>query len=148
VAQDDVPEAPLPHRRRSQRNRLFNRACPIDFYIRTDISRHEAVSFLGDSLDALRAFPASARRAAGFQIDRVQRGLDPDDWKPMQTVGVGVREIPLRDAAGAFRVMYIATLADAVYVLHAFQKKTAATSKRDLELARTRFKELMRRGKR
>jgi phage-related protein len=106
------------------------------------------VSFLGDSLDALRAFPASARRAAGFQIDRVQRGLDPDDWKPMQTVGVGVREIPLRDAAGAFRVMYIATLADAVYVLHAFQKKTAATSKRDLELARTRFKELMRRGKR
>jgi phage-related protein len=72
------------------------------------------VSFLGDSLDTIRSFPDGARRETGFQIDRVQRGLDPDDWKPMKTVGSGVREIRIRDAAGAFRVINIATVADAV----------------------------------
>jgi len=66
----------------------------------------------------------------------------------MKTVGPGVREIRVRDAAGAFRVIYIATLADAVYVLHAFQKKSQATSKRDLDLATARFKDLMRRAER
>ena len=106
------------------------------------------VSFVGDSLDAIRLFPDGARREAGFQIDRVQRGLDPHDWKPMKTVGPGVREIRVRGAAGAFRVIYIAALADAVYVLHAFQKKSRATSKRDLDLAAARFKELMRRVER
>jgi phage-related protein len=106
------------------------------------------VCFVGDSLDAIRSFPDGARREAGFQIERVQRGLDPDDWKPMKTVGPGVREIRVRDAAGAFRVIYIATLADAVYVLHAFQKKSQATSKRDLDLATARFKDLMRRAER
>jgi phage-related protein len=111
-----------------------------------DIGTHEA-GFVpgGDSLDAIRAFPNGARQQAGYQIDRVQRGLDPDDWKPMKTVGSGVREIRIRDAAGAFRVIYIATLADAVYVLHAFGKKSQATSKRDLDLAVARFKHLMRR---
>jgi phage-related protein len=103
------------------------------------------VSFMGNSLDALRSFPDSARREAGFQIDRLQRGRDPDDWKPMKTVGAGVREIRVRDTSGAFRVIYIAALEDAVYVLHAFQKKSAATSKRDLDLATARFGELMRR---
>ena len=103
------------------------------------------VSFLGDSLDAIRSFPEGARREAGFQIDRVQRGLDPDDWKPMKAVGANVREIRVRHAAGAFRVLYLATLADAVYVLHAFQKKSGATSKRDLDLATTRYRDLMRR---
>ncbi|ABD87144.1 type II toxin-antitoxin system RelE/ParE family toxin [Rhodopseudomonas palustris] len=103
------------------------------------------VVFIGDSLDAVRLFPDDARRAVGFQIDRLQRGLDPDDWRPMKTIGAAVREIRVRDASGAFRVIYIATLADAVYVLHAFQKKTEATSKRDIDLATARFKELTRR---
>ena len=103
------------------------------------------VTFLGDSLDKVRAFPAGARPEACFQIDRVQRGLDPDNWKPMKTVGPGVREIRIRDAAGAFRVIYIATFAEAIFVLHAFQKTSQATSKRDLGLAETRLKELMRR---
>ncbi|WP_319796951.1 type II toxin-antitoxin system RelE/ParE family toxin [Nitrobacter sp.] len=103
------------------------------------------VSFIGNSLDAVRSFPDCARREAGFQIDRLQRDLDPDDWKPMKTIGAGVREIRVRDASGAFRVIYIATLEDAVYILHAFQKKTEATSKRDLDLATTRFRDLMRR---
>ena len=106
------------------------------------------VSFIGNSFDAVRAFPDGARREAGFQIDRLQRGLDPDDWKPMTTIGAGLREIRVRDAAGAFRVITIATLADAVYVLHALAKKTQATSRRGLDLATARFKELMQRNRR
>ncbi len=102
------------------------------------------VNFLGSSRSDVRGFPEDARREVGIQLDRLQRGIDPDDWKPMKTVGPGVREIRVREASGAYRVIYIATLGDAVYVLHAFQKKTQATSKRDLDLATTRFKELMR----
>lgn len=103
------------------------------------------VVFLGTSRDDLRAFPASARRAAGQQLDRVQRGLDPNDWKPMPAIGPGVREVRIRDTTGAFRVIYIANLADAIYVLHAFQKKAQRTAKADLNLAEARFKSLMRR---
>lgn len=102
------------------------------------------LSFLGSSLDDLRTFPEAARREAGHQLDQVQRGLDPEDWKPMPSVRSGVREVRIRDQAGAFRVIYLATRPEAVYVLHAFQKKTQATAKRDLELAEARLKELTR----
>lgn len=100
------------------------------------------VLFIGSALVDLRAFPQSARRMAGYQIDRVQRGMDPDDWKPMPTVGPGVREIRVRDTSGAFRVLYVAQRAEAVYVLHAFQKKSQRTNQHDLDLGRKRFKEL------
>ena len=103
------------------------------------------VAFLGDSLDAIRSFPDDPRREAGFQIDRIQRGLDPNHWKPMPTVGPGVREIRLSDVHGAFRVIYVATLPEAVYVLHAFQKKSQATALRDIDLAIKRLKELNQR---
>jgi phage-related protein len=102
------------------------------------------VEFLGDSLDALRRFPQDARRQAGFQLDRVQHGLDPDDWKPMKSIGVGVKEIRIRDAEGAFRVIYVAKFEEAVYVLHCFQKKAEKTEKAALVLARARLKELSR----
>ena len=102
------------------------------------------VDFCGSALGDLRDFPESARRAAGHQIDRVQRGYDPEDWKPMPTIGKGVREIRIRDEAGAFRVVYLAKLEDAVYVLHCFQKKTQKTATSDIELARDRYKDLMR----
>ena len=102
------------------------------------------LSLLGSSLDDLRAFPEAARREAGHQLDRIQRGLDPYDWKPMQSMGAGVREVCIRDQAGAFRVIYVATRPEAVFVLHAFQKKTQATSKRDLNMAEARLKELTR----
>ena len=102
------------------------------------------VVFLGDSVARLRAFPDGPRRNSGVQLDRVQRGLDPDNWKPMQSIGPGVREIRIRDAAGAFRVIYIAAFAEAVYVLHAFQKKTPRTSARDIALASSRYRELKR----
>jgi len=102
------------------------------------------VTFLGDSLDQLRDFPAGARREAGFQLERIQQGLMPANWKLVATVGQGVREIRVRDEAGAYRVLYIATFAEAVYVLHAFQKKTQKTAKLDLDLARTRLQYLIR----
>jgi phage-related protein len=101
--------------------------------------------FLGDSLARIRAFPEGARRDAGYQLERVQRGLDPDDWKPMKTVGAGTREIRVRDASGAYRVIYIATFRDAVYVLHAFVKKAQRTPYLELELAASRLKDLKRR---
>lgn len=85
------------------------------------------------------------RRNCGYQLDRVQHGLDPDDWKPMASVGPGVREIRVRDASGAYRVMYVASLKDAVFVLHAFQKKSQRTAARDLALAEARLRELKQR---
>lgn len=102
------------------------------------------VEFLGSALDDLRAFPLSARREAGHQLDQIQNGLEPDDWKPMSTIGKGVREIRIRDAAGAFRVIYVAKFTDAIYVLHCFQKKTEKTSKVDLDLASTRYRDLLK----
>jgi len=101
------------------------------------------ISFRGNSLDDLRQFPLDARREAGYQIDRVQNGLEPSDWKPMNSVGQGVKEIRIRDADGAFRVIYLAKLADAVHVLHCFQKKSEKTTEADIELARKRFGALM-----
>ena len=103
--------------------------------------------FLGDSLKCLREFPEDVRQDAGYQLDLVQRGEQPDDFKPMPSIGKGVAEIRVRDDSGAYRVIYTARLADAVYVLHAFQKKTQATAKRDIELARARYSELSRRAK-
>lgn len=105
--------------------------------------RSKAIEFRGSALDDLRSFPASARQEAGHQLDQLQQGLDPDDWKPMNTVGQGVREIRIRDEAGAFRVVYVAKFADAIYVLHCFQKKTQATSKPDLDLATKRYRDLV-----
>ena len=81
------------------------------------------VEFRGSALDDLRAFPVLARREAGHQLDQLQHGMMPDDWKPMPSVGQGVQEIRIRDVAGVFRVIYLAKLADAIYVLHCFQKK-------------------------
>jgi len=103
------------------------------------------VVFLGDSLDRIRAFPENARRDAGYQLDRVQRGLDPDDWKPMKTIGEGVREIRIRASSDAYRVIYLVVFRDAVHVLHAFVKKARRTPALDLELAASRLKALKRR---
>jgi phage-related protein len=102
------------------------------------------IEFLGDSLDALRRFPEVARRRAGYQLDRVQRGLEPDDWKPMNSVGLGVREIRIREERGAFRVMYVAKFGETVYVLHCFQKKTQKTGSADLAIATRRYRKVQK----
>jgi phage-related protein len=105
---------------------------------------HKPIEFLGNSRRDLAAFPDEARRTAGYQLDRVQRGLEPVDWKPLRTVGPGVLELRVNDARGAFRVVYVAGFADAVYVLHAFRKKSRKTSPVDIALARTRYSVLAR----
>ncbi|SDH25586.1 type II toxin-antitoxin system RelE/ParE family toxin [Nitrosomonas sp. Nm132] len=105
------------------------------------------IEFISDSLSELRTFPISARREAGFQLDRVQKGFDPDDWKPMKTIGSGVNEIRVRDADGVYRVIYIAKFDETVFVLHCFKKKTEKTAKTNIDLAKSRYKELMRRFK-
>jgi len=102
------------------------------------------IHFLGNSLKALREFPEDARQSAGYQLDLVQKGKQPLDFKPMPSIGKGVEEIRVWDDSSTYRVIYTARLAGAVYVLHAFQKKTQATSQRDIEIARERFAQLMR----
>jgi len=96
------------------------------------------VAFIGRALDELKAFPDAARREAGFQIFNLQNGLDPDDWKPLVGIGQGVMEIRVHEG-GEFRVVYVARMAEAVYVIHAFQKKGQRTAKRDLETIRGRY---------
>lgn len=102
------------------------------------------IRFLGDTLKRLRAFPPDARQDAGYQLHRVQQGVMPDDCKPMPSIGPGVEEIRVWDSAGTYRVIYTARLTDAVYVLHAFQKKTQATAQTDINLAKARYAQLPR----
>ena len=104
----------------------------------------KTVVFRGSSLDDLRSFPASAMREAGYQIDRIQNGLLPDDFKPMTSMGSAVAEIRIWDEAGTFRVIYVAKFENAVYVLHCFQKKSQKTSKKDIDLAAKRYKDLIK----
>jgi phage-related protein len=98
--------------------------------------------FVGSALDDLRDFPEDARRLAGHQLHLVQQGLEPNDWKPMATVGPGVLELRIHTGV-AHRVFYVAKFAEAVYVLHAFEKRTQQTRKADLELGRHRYQELL-----
>ena len=105
------------------------------------------LAFLDTSLDDLRAFPESSRQEIGYQLDRIQQGLNPYDWKPFSTIGPGVREIRTRDADGIYRVMYVAKFEEAVYVLHCFQNKTQTTSQSDIDLAKRRYKELVQERK-
>lgn len=103
---------------------------------------------MGSSLADLRGFPVDARREAGYQLDQVQRGEEPEDWKPMRIVGQGAREIRIHEESGAFRVIYLATRPEGIYVLHCFQKKTQKISRRDVQLAVQRFEAIPRRGER
>ena len=106
------------------------------------------LKFKGSSLKDLREFPEGARREAGYQLDRVQHGMEPEDFKPMSVVGRGVYEIRIRDDAGIFRVLCVARFEDAVYVLHCFQKKTQKTAKSDIDIASQRYAELVQEQKR
>jgi phage-related protein len=96
------------------------------------------LTWVGSSLEAVRRFPAEARRAAGYELRRVQQGLMPSDWKPMRTVGPGVMEIRVHTTL-EHRVFYVAKFEEAVYVLHAFEKRTRQTAHADIELASNRL---------
>ena len=101
------------------------------------------VVWLGSSLDALRAFPYEAKRRAGYELRRVQAGLVPSSWRPMPSVGPGVVEIRIATNQ-EHRIFYVAKFAEAVYVLHAFEKRTRKTAGADIDLGARRFAELVR----
>ena len=97
------------------------------------------VRFVGSAKSELSAFPKPVRARVGQELFLVQVGRVPDGSKPMPAIGPGAAEIRVRDISGAFRVVYVAKFADAVYVLHAFQKKSQKTSREDLALAKQRY---------
>jgi phage-related protein len=98
------------------------------------------IRWVGSAYHDLLAFPKDARKEAGFQLGKVQAGLEPTDWKPFDDVGAGTKEIRIREASGTFRVMYLAKFAEGIYVLHCFQKKTQAASKQDKAIAAARYR--------
>ncbi len=108
----------------------------------------KSISFAGSSLEDIKNFEENAKKRIGYQLHRVQSGKDPNDWKPMNTIGTGVKEIRVK-VNDHYRVIYIASLSDNIYVLHAFKKKTQKTDKRDLNIAKERLKTVLRhhRGK-
>ena len=103
------------------------------------------VCFHGRSLDVIRTFPSTARQEAGHQLDRVQRRLEPNDWKPISRIGKGVRELLIREN-GQYRVIYLAVFGDVVHVLHAFRKKTQKTKQSDIRIAQKSYKYVMAKG--
>lgn len=110
--------------------------------------RLKAIVFVGRSLQVIRDFPVTAKREAGFQLNKIQSGTDPTDWKPLKTVGAGAREIRIGSSQGEFRVIYVAKFEETVYVLHAFSKKTRKTNKLDIEAGRVAYRTMLEaRGK-
>jgi len=99
---------------------------------------------LKDRLRGVLFFPAESRKEAGFQLGKVQAGLELDNWKPFDDVRAGTKEIRIRDAAGAYRVMYVAKFEEAIYVLHCFQKKSKTTTKHDKNIAEDRYRAFVR----
>lgn len=104
----------------------------------------KSVHFVGTSREDIRKLPDSAQETVGFQLFKVQQGKEPDDWKPMPTVGPGVQEIRVRDERGVFRVFYVAKFEEAVYVLHVFQKRSQKTASADLDLGKSRYVDLLK----
>ena len=101
------------------------------------------LNFMGSSLDDLRNFPDEARKAAGFELNSVQCGLEPNDWKPMPGIGRGVKEIRIH-VLGEWPHYFTlrSSRTPCVYVLHSFQKKSQKTNQHDIELARKRYKQI------
>ncbi len=98
--------------------------------------------WVGNSFKVLTAFPKAVKQAAGFQLHLIQQGKDPDDWKPMPSIGAGVREVRFH-VNGERRIIYLAKYEEGVYILHAFQKKTQKTAKKDLDIAKDRLREVI-----
>jgi phage-related protein len=104
------------------------------------MEQEKEIRWLGSSYSDLLAFPEEMRRRAGFQLGKIQAGLDPDNWKPFDSIGPGTREIRIREADGIYRVMYVTKFVEALYVLHCFQKKSQKLGPRDRKIAETRYR--------
>lgn len=100
------------------------------------------VLWVGSALEDLKAFPADARRLAGYHLFRLQQRLQPGDWKPMAGIGPGVEELRIHTTQ-EHRVIYVARFSEGVYVLHAFEKRGRKTAVKDIELARARYREIL-----
>ncbi len=103
----------------------------------------KAISFRGDSLNDLKSFNDDVKQQIGYNLHRIQIGKKPLNYKLMKTVGIGVREIRVKDKDGIYRAIYVASFKEAIYVLHCFQKKEQKTRKKDIDLARARLNELI-----
>jgi len=104
------------------------------------MNQEKEIQWVGSAYDDVLAFPDEPRRQTGFQLGKVQAGIEPDNWKSFDDMGAGTREIRIRESSGIYRVMYVAKFEESVYVLHCFQKKTQATSKHDKEIAEARYR--------
>jgi len=102
------------------------------------------VVFEGNTLEIIRQLPVVIRHRAGYAIDQVQRNIEPENWKPFSSIGQGVREIRIQHGE-QFRIIYIAKFENKVHILHVFQKKTQKTRKVDIDIAKSRFKDVIRR---
>jgi phage-related protein len=100
------------------------------------------INWIGSSRKDVRDFPEEAKRKTGLQLLAIQRGEEPVDFKPMSTIGKGVQEIRIR-TENAYRVFYVARFAEAIYVLHSFQKKTQKTTKQDIEIGQQRYQQML-----
>jgi len=103
------------------------------------MSYEKPIYWVGTSYKDLLSFPKGAKQSAGYQLHRIQNGLAPENWKPFQSIGPGVKEIRISDEGGAFRIMYVAKFSEKIYVLHSFQKKTQKTRSKDIEIAKVRY---------
>ena len=103
------------------------------------MSNEKPIYWVGTSYNDLLSFPVGAKQEAGYQLHRVQNGLEPENWKPFSTIGAGVKEIRIKEHEGIFRIIYVAKFQNRIYVLHAFQKKTQKTRKKDIEITKARY---------
>lgn len=103
--------------------------------------KDKPIYWIGSSKQDIADFSTEARRKAGFQLRAVQKGKSPSNFKPMSTIGQGVEEIRIR-TDNAYRIFYVARFSEAIYVLHAFQKKTQKTAKKDIKIGQQRYKQL------
>lgn len=110
------------------------------------MSSEKTIYWVGTSYDDLRSFPVSAKQEAGYQLHRVQNGLEPEDWKPFPDIGSGVKEIRIKENDGIFRIIYVAKFMNRIYVLHAFQKKSQKTRKQDIDIAKVRYSAVVQEG--
>ena len=102
----------------------------------------KTITWKGSAYRDIKSFPAEARKKAGYELYTVQCGAEPSDWKPMPSVGAGVKEIRIH-CREQYRIIYVAKFEESIYVLHGFMKKTQKTVQRDIEIARSRLKEVI-----
>lgn len=100
------------------------------------------IVWLGNTHEVVRGYADSVKRQLGYNLDKVQRGLDPYDWRPMSTIGPGVKEIRIHDY-NEYRILYVAKFEECIYVLHSFVKKTQSIGRKDILLARQRYLDMI-----